>query len=252
MLDVVNLTKVYKETQNGIFNAKFSCSNATVTGIAGPNGSGKTTFINALLGLIKKDSGTATLNGSDLEDLSTQKKISYVSDEIVLINDLTGKEYLSFIENIWGVADSTKKDKLLELFNLEEDINHLISSYSHGMKKKVQMIASFLQDFDLLILDEPCRGLDIESVYILKKLLQQFQNKDKIILISSHDLLFLEEICQEMIIISRGNVLDKASPKLLKEKYQTDNIEEVFLRSTLMKEREKKIETLLFDISNDD
>lgn len=252
MLDVVNLRKIYKGSQRGIFDAQFSCQNGTITGIAGPNGSGKTTLINALLGFIKKDSGIATLNDHDLDSLITQKKIAYVSDDIVVINDLTGREYLNFIERVYQVSNRTKKDQLLDLFNLEENIDHLISSYSHGMKKKIQIIASFIQDFELLILDEPCRGLDIESIYILKKLLQQFQKKDKIVLISSHDLLFVEEICHEMIIISRGKILDKSVPKLLKQKYQTTSIEEVFLKSTLMAEREGKIEALLLDFSNDD
>ncbi len=252
MLDVINLRKIYKGSQNGIFDAKFSCEKGTITGIAGPNGSGKTTFINALVGFIKKDSGTATLNGHDLDSLKIQKRIANVSDDILLINDLTGREYLSFIERVYQVSNRTKKDQLLELFNLEEDIDHLISSYSHGMKKKIQLIASFIQDFDLLILDEPCRGLDIESIFILKKILQQFQKKDKIILISSHDLLFVEEICNEMIIISKGKILDKGIPKVLKDKYRTTSIEEVFLKSTLMAEREGKIEALLFDFSNND
>jgi ABC-2 type transport system ATP-binding protein len=133
---------------------------------------------------------------------------------------------------------------------LEENINEPISSYSHGMKKKIQIISALMNPFDLLILDEPCRGLDIESIYIIKRLLKEFRDGNKAIFISSHDLLFVEEICTRMLILSNGILVDEGSVKELKNKYQSQTIEDVFLKAAMAKERGEKIESLLRDIKN--
>ncbi|MDR1473276.1 MAG: ABC transporter ATP-binding protein [Lactobacillales bacterium] len=251
MLTVTNLSKHYKNSTKGIDNISFEINKGEILCVAGPNGSGKTTLINSMLGFIKKDSGKVILNQNELIKLEVKKRIAYVPDETILIEELSGMEYLEFIQKIIGEIQYAKIQQLITLFDMDEDIFKPIASYSHGMKKKVQLISSFMMEFDLIILDEPCRGLDIESIYILKRLLKMVRDSKNMIFVSSHDLLFAEKICSKMIILLHGKMIDSGRIEYLKEKFNSTSIEEVFLKAVMTNKRGKEIENLLRNFEND-
>lgn len=251
MLKIEGLRKIYKKSQKGLKWASFEIKHGEILCLAGPNGSGKTTLINTILGIVKKDSGNISLCNQPLENYRINKEIAYVSDEIILIEELTGIEYLLFIKKLSiGVTDK-RIAQLLEIFDLKEDIHDLISSYSHGMKKKLQIISTIMRDFQVLILDEPYRGLDVEAIYIIKRIIYELKRQGKIILITSHDLLFVEEICDSISIISNGKILESGMPDMLKLNYRKEKIEDIFLEVAFLKERGDRLEKILNNFFND-
>jgi ABC-2 type transport system ATP-binding protein len=250
MLKINELQKIYRTSKKGLKCATFQISEGEVVCLAGPNGSGKTTLLNTILGILKKDRGTISLFDKEVDNKNVKDKLAYVSDEIVLIEELTGSEYLSFIKSMSKDVFNSQISILLNIFDLKNDMDNLISSYSHGMKKKLQIISIIIRNFDVLILDEPCRGLDVEAVYILKKLIDEFKKKRKMILITSHDLLFVETICDRILIMTSGEIVENGTPEYLKSRYGKEKIEEAFLEAAFLKERGEKIDSLLENYFN--
>jgi ABC-2 type transport system ATP-binding protein len=136
MLGVTNLSKHYKNSTKGIDSISFEINKGDILCVAGPNGSGKTTLIKSMLGFIKKDSGKIILNQNELIKLEIKKRVAYVPDEIILIEELSGMEYLEFLQKIIGGIQYAKIQRLITLFGMNEDIFKPIASYSHGMKKR--------------------------------------------------------------------------------------------------------------------
>ncbi|HGF7410589.1 TPA: ABC transporter ATP-binding protein [Enterococcus faecium] len=247
MLAINDLNKIYKNSENGVKEISFQISKGEILCLAGPNGSGKTTLLNSILGIIKKDKGSISLFGQNVDNDAIKNRFAYISDEIILIEELTGFEYLAFIKSMYKGINKNQIITLLKIFDLEKDIDKLISSYSHGMKKKLQIISMIMKPFDVLVLDEPCRGLDVEAVYVLKKIVDSFKRKGKMILITSHDLLFIEEICDKILILTRGIVVGGGTPEEIKSQYKKNKIEEAFLEAAFLKERENEIDCYLED-----
>lgn len=247
MLDINDLNKIYKDSENGVKQISFQISEGEILCLAGPNGSGKTTLLNSILGIIKKDNGHVSLFEQSVDNITIKNRFAYISDEIILIEELTGFEYLTFIKSMFKEVNEKQITTLLKMFDLENDIDNLISSYSHGMKKKLQIISMIMKPFDVLILDEPCRGLDVEAVYILKKIVDSYKRRGKMILITSHDLLFIEEICDRILILTHGRVVGEGTPQEIKFQYKKNKMEEAFLEAAFLKERENEIDCYLKD-----
>lgn len=250
------IDKVSKKFENGYWGLRevsLTLNEGEILCLAGPNGAGKTTLINTIFRTIKITEGRISYNGKDNNSLFFKKKVICVPDETLLLELLTGEEYVEFVRKIYGASEERCR-KLISLFGMNNFIKNTINTYSHGMKKKIQYIVAFMNDAKVIVMDEPYRGLDVESVMILEKLIEKFTKKGGSILIASHDLHMAENLCDKMIILSKGQISDMNSVEELKKKYGTRDIEKVFLKSSMMEENYghiKKIIDDLYDNSTD-
>lgn len=239
MIQIKNLTKKYKN-KTAVFEASFEIKQGEITGIIGPNGSGKTTIINCLLDIYKYDGSITYDKTKHINEL-----FAYVPDELLLPNKLSGKEYTKFILSLYGINDTDKLDKLLLLYNMTNSFNNLIDTYSFGMKKKLQLICAFSLNCPYVVIDEPFRGLDIESILITKRLIKSFVNLGIGIFISSHELYSLETMCDTVIILSEGKVLMKGKPKDLFTEYGVDSLETLFIEKAVSVDRREIINEII-------
>ncbi|MDR0505807.1 MAG: ATP-binding cassette domain-containing protein [Dysgonamonadaceae bacterium] len=193
MISIKNLTVSYKKNVTVIDSLDLTVNNHTICGIAGLNGAGKTTLFNAVFGLIKKDKGEVFLDGQTL----TKKDIAFLPTENFFYPLITGREYLKLF-------NSSGIDKWNSLFKLPLDT--LIDDYSTGMKKKLALLGVFIQNKSVIMLDEPCNGLDVESSHILKLILLRLKEAGKTLIISSHIMELLTNVCDCIHYLESGKV----------------------------------------------
>ncbi|MGE7924739.1 ABC transporter ATP-binding protein [Viridibacillus arvi] len=245
MLNIENLSKRYKNSVWGIKDFNLIIKNKEIMGIVGPNGSGKTSLINCLLGIIYPTSGKVELNGFQSKSKEFKKSIAYVPDDLILPEALTGTEYLDFVTSMYENIDIEKKKMLTELFDMKTALKEPIETYSHGMKKKIQLIAAFMLKSKLIVLDEPFRGLDVEAIIITKKLMNRYIKQGGSILLSTHDLTGAERLCNQISIISKGEKVAEGTVSELKENYNSKNLEEVFMKVSMLGSRSEQVEKII-------
>jgi len=245
LLTINNLSKKYSNGTWGISDFSIEISDGEIVCIAGPNGSGKTTIINCMLDVVSPTTGEILYNKIPSRQVEYKRNVTYVPDETLLIDALTGSEFVDFTARMYDMKSTVKRDSLVELFNLGEALHQVISSYSHGMQKKLQLICSFMLDCKIVVLDEPSRGLDVESIISLKKLMKKYAANGGSILMSTHDLIPAEELCDRLVVISQGKKIAEGTPAELKIKYESNDLEEVFMKSSLLSERGEKIEKII-------
>lgn len=241
MLEVKNFTKKYKNGKLAVDNISFTVKNGEIFGFLGPNGAGKSTTIKAIVGLIKKSSGDITIDNIRLEDNSLlyKYKFSYLADNPLLFEKYNGISYINFVADIYGVSKEDRDrrlNKYLDYFNIRESMVDDISSYSHGMKQRLAIIASLIHNPDLLILDEPMVGLDPKSSFNLKKIMRDRADRGKMVFFSTHMMEVAENICDRIAIISEGKIVAMGSLDDIKENLSEDkSLEEMFLELTDVK-----------------
>ena len=245
MLSIKNLSKKYSNNFWGIQNFDLELKEKELVSIVGPNGSGKTTIINCLLGVVSPTKGTLSLYGQKNNTKKFKEYIAYVPDELLLIESLTGKEYINFVKSMYQNVNEEKIKKLVQIYNMEEAMEQIIINYSHGMKKKLQLIAAFMLQGKLIVLDEPFRGLDVESIITTKKMLNKFLKDGKSILMSTHDLLLADSLSDRIVIISKGRKVVENTSDILKKEYNCNSLEEVFIKASLDKSRSDKIDEVI-------
>ena len=220
MMSIQNLIKQYPKTM-ALKGVDVSIPRGKITGLVGPNGSGKTTLIQCILEHISYE-GEVRWNSND-------PSIFFIPDENILPDLLSGYEYLIFIENIYGIKNNALKQDLLERYDMVHDKDKMIQSYSYGMKKKIQLIAALMVAPDVLILDEIFRGLDIEAILNTKQLLVEFALNGGTILLSSHDILAVEQMTAHIVLLIKGDVKAQGSPAQLCDVHAKESLEEVFV-----------------------
>lgn len=245
MLSIKNLSKKYSNNFWGIQNFDLELKEKELVSIVGPNGSGKTTIINCLLGVVSPTKGTLSLYGQKNNTKKFKEYIAYVPDELLLIESLTGKEYINFVKSMYQDVNEEKIKKLVQIYNMEEAMEQIIINYSHGMKKKLQLIAAFMLQGKLIVLDEPFRGLDVESIITTKKMLNKFLKDGKSILMSTHDLLLADSLSDRIVIISKGRKVVENTSDILKKEYNCNSLEEVFIKASIDKIRSDKIDEVI-------
>lgn len=185
-----------KET--GIKEISFSVSEKEIHGLIGANGAGKTTIIKVILNFLDHDSGSITWKGNKINknDSTYKKQIGYVPDDEVLLENLTPNEIIEFVGYAYGLTKSKINRSAQALYNLMqlEEVNLDVNGFSRGMRKKVQLVTALISNPELLILDEPIAGFDPNMIYLIKQLLMELREKEKGILISTHDLNFAKEL----------------------------------------------------------
>ncbi|MXP75946.1 ATP-binding cassette domain-containing protein [Lachnospiraceae bacterium WCA-9-b2] len=211
MLQVSNLSFHYQPNVPVLTNLTFSVPDGEIVGLLGKNGVGKTTTLKLILGLLPIEKGTLTLEkySLDTHPLQYKKRINYVSDNHEIYNNLTGKEYLNFIADMYEVSTETRTKiyaPLIKVFQVEKYLNQPIKKLSHGTKQKIAIISSLVNDPQLWVLDEPMTGLDVEAVQALKKLIKSRKDSQKSVLFSSHILEICEKVCDKVAIMQSGTI----------------------------------------------
>ncbi len=221
-----------------------------IIGYIGPNGAGKSTTVKIMLGLIEQYTGEIKIFGQNVssEKVEYKRKIGYVPETAEIYDNLTGREYLTFIGELYGldydVADE-KERKLMELFNLEKVYDSRISSYSKGMRQKVVIISSLLNNPDILFLDEPLSGMDANSVMVFKEVLAELASQGKTIFYSSHIMEIVEKISSRIILINDGQIVADGSFNELKEKSMEGSLEGIFNELTGFNEHKEIAEEIV-------
>jgi len=236
-LDVEHISKQYDGSENRALNdVSLSISEGNIVGILGPNGAGKTTLISIISGLLKQDTGTIQLLGKSNKDKSVKYFLGVVPQEYALYFDLTPQENLWYFGKMWGIPNNTlqnKIDELLEILGLKAVQHKKLKTFSGGMKRRINLAASILNDPKVLILDEPTVGVDVQSRAAIVDYLKLLNREKKMTIIyTSHLMAEAQELCDFVYIIEHGELLESGSPKELMEKHQAHNLEEVFLTLT--------------------
>ena len=238
MIEINGLSKTYKGTGlKALDSLCLSVNDGEIFGFLGPNGAGKSTAIKCITGILSVTEGSVKVGGVSLKDdpVAAKRQIGFVPDEHLLYEGLTGRQYIDFIADIFGV-DKARRRELTEKyaadFGLKERLDDVISDYSHGMKQKVAVIAALVHEPNVFILDEPMLGLDPKSAYILKKTMREYADSGKTVFFSSHMLEVVEKICDRVAIIDKGKLVTVCDMQELKEKRSDLSLEQLFLSLT--------------------
>ncbi|OYT62042.1 MAG: multidrug ABC transporter ATP-binding protein [Thermofilum sp. ex4484_15] len=232
---VVNLTKRfgYFEALKGI---SFTVNEGEIFGLIGPNGAGKTTTFRIIAGLMKPTSGEVKVFGKDVvrETKEVRKLISYLPEEAGAYRNITGFEYLKMVAEIYFGKGSEAEEALelgIKLAGLGDSLYEKMKTYSKGMKRRIQVARALMVKPRVTILDEPTVGLDVIYSREVRGVVKDFSREYGLtVLISSHNMLEVEDICEKVAIINEGKVLTEGYVKDLLSEYDAKNLEEVFIR----------------------
>ncbi|MET9712648.1 ABC transporter ATP-binding protein [Nocardiopsis alba] len=244
LLEVSQASKRYRKTY-ALNKVSFALDSGGIYGLLGPNGSGKTTCLHLITGLIQPTQGAITLNGIAVQDKRSRALIGFAPDDLPLPASLTGGEYLDLHDRLRGRDDSDRARALACALGIKGDLHRQISEYSHGMKRKIQIVAAAMHRPELLILDEPFRGLDPDAAFVLRDLMQTFTASGRTILIATHDMLRAERDCRTVLILHKGHLVDSGAPENLHAKHGVRDMETVFLKATgVIEGRQERLETI--------
>jgi ABC-2 type transport system ATP-binding protein len=232
MLEAHRLVKRYHGI-TVVHEVSFVVGPGEVIGYLGPNGSGKTTTVKMLTGLLKPSSGSIRVNGRDIaaDSIGYRARLGYVPEEPNLYTFLSGREYLELVGHLRELPFALLEKKipaLLELFGILQAADQSIASYSKGMKQKILITAALLHDPDFLLFDEPDSGLDVTTTMVLRHLVHALAKEGKAILYSSHVLEMVEKLCSKVIVLHRGKVVADASVEKLRGVVAHKSLEDVF------------------------
>jgi len=237
MIKFKSLSKQYqKDKPFAVKNLNFDVKQGEIFGFLGPNGAGKSTTINMLMGVLSPTEGYIAVDNHKVSEESfiTKSMIGFVPDEPLFYEKMTGMQHLSFICDVFAVEKSQRKeraDRLIKLFNLEKAIDDRISSYSHGMKQKLGIIAALIHEPKILVLDEPMVGLDPKASYILKDVMRRFCDKGGTVFFSTHVMEVAQNLCDTVGIINKGELVYNVSLKDFNE-IENASLEKMFLEIT--------------------
>lgn len=239
IIEIKNLSKRYKGSDEAALkDISLDIYPNEIFGLLGPNGAGKTTTISILCGLFKPTSGEVKIDGFDLHhDLDHIKRvIGVVPQDIALYPTLTALENLTFFGNMYGLKGKPLKDLILDrmsVFGLERFAKKKISSFSGGMKRRVNLIAGLLHNPKILFLDEPTAGIDVQSKIVILEFLEKINRDGTTIIYTSHYMEEAENLCTRVSIIDQGKIISTGNPKeLVADHPEFKNLENLFLYLT--------------------
>lgn len=221
-----------------------------IYGFLGPNGSGKTTTIKMLAGLLEPSAGRAVICGHDLAKEATKAKalLAYVPDQPKLYGKLSAREFLFLMADLYRIPQEISRrrgQELLAMFELENRQNELLEGFSHGMRQKVVLAAALIHQPQVLLMDEPTVGLDPASARLLKDILVQLAEQGATIFISTHILEIAERMCGRVGILQEGRLIAQGSPEELRRLAGSqDSLEDIFLKLTGSEEHKELIASL--------
>ena len=237
MIKFENVTKTYNRSVRALDDISFNVKGGEIVGFISPNGSGKTTTMKLLTGIIRPDSGKITVNGFNIREdpIKVKESIGYISDNPDMFLRLKGTEFLELIGDIYKVPTEARRERissLAEKFGLTGALSSPMMSYSHGMRQKIMVIAALLHKPPVWILDEPMVGLDPKSAFELKQLMREHTREGNAVFFSTHILEVAEKLCDRVIIIKKGNILYDGTLEELEKQNKNDSLENIFLELT--------------------
>lgn len=223
MLQVQGLTYQYTKNKLVLDDLTFKIEKGEFVALAGPNGCGKTTLIKIVCDLLKIQKGKVEFNGRNHQDLSVKREIIYLPSDDYLPEFLTGREYVQLLSKLYQQDfDQGRLHKLAQYYSMEDELEKLIEDYSHGMRKKIQIMSALVVRPKLMIIDETLNGIDIEAKEVTKLLLDRYVKDGGTVLLSTHDLSLVEEICERVILLYQGKIHLDEKIKDLGPKYGKD------------------------------
>ena len=230
MIEIKNVTKKYGNNV-ALKNVSFTVNDGEIFAFIGHNGAGKTTLIKAIVGIHTFDEGDILINGKSIlkDPIDCKKDMAFVPDNPELYEHMKAIDFINFICDIYEVSQEVREEnitKYAKMFEIEENLNDTIDSFSHGMKQKVALISALAHDPKVLIMDEPFVGLDPKAVFDVKEVMNKMVEEGKIIFFSTHILDVAEKLCSRVAIIKKGELLKVGSMKEIKG---DKSLEKVFL-----------------------
>ena len=230
MLDIQHLTKTYG-AKKAVDDLTLHIAPGEIYGFIGHNGAGKTTTLKSVVGILQFDQGEITIGGKSIktDPLACKRLLAYIPDNPDLYDYMTGIKYLNFIADVFGVDAQTRRERIrtyADTFELTGDLAQPIAAYSHGMKQKLAIIAAWLHDPRLIVMDEPFVGLDPKAAHTLKGMMRQVCDNGGAIFFSTHVLEVAEKLCDKVAIIKGGRLIRSGT---MEEVKGDDSLEEVFL-----------------------
>ena len=230
MLNIEHLTKTYEE-KKAVDDLNLHIRPGEIYGFIGHNGAGKTTTLKSVAGILQFDAGEIYIGGDSVREkpLECKRKIAYIPDNPDLYEYMTGIKYLNFIADIFGVDAALRRERIrryADAFELTGDLAQPIAAYSHGMKQKLVIIAAWLHEPQLILMDEPFVGLDPKAAHLLKGMMREICDRGGAIFFSTHVLEVAEKLCDKVAIIKGGKLIRSGT---MEEVKGDDSLEEVFL-----------------------
>ena len=231
-IEVINLSKSYK-SKEAVNNINFKINENEIVGLLGPNGCGKTTTIGMILGLLKPSKGKVLINGIDIEKnkISLLHKMNFISPYIELPKKLKVKQNLIVYGKLYNVKNLNERINLLSnQLRLNELLNKVTGELSSGQKNRVSLAKALINDPSVLLLDEPTASLDPETGDFVRTFLENYKKEKKIsVLLASHNMDEVKRLCDSVLMMKDGVIIDRGTPQQLIQKYGRKNLEEVFL-----------------------
>ena len=230
MLNISHLTKAYGE-KKAVDDLSLSIAPGEIYGFIGHNGAGKTTTLKSIAGILQFDAGEITIGGASVkaDPIACKRIMAYIPDNPDLYEYMTGIKYLNFIADIFAVPAGKRQERIrkyADLFELTGDLAQPIAAYSHGMKQKLAIIAAWMHEPKLVLMDEPFVGLDPKAAHLLKGMMRELCDEGGAIFFSTHVLEVAEKLCDKVAIIKSGKLIRSGT---MEEVRGDDTLEDVFL-----------------------
>lgn len=231
MIGIKNVSKTYDGKKKAIDNLSFEVKDGEIFAFIGHNGAGKTTLIKSLVGILSFEEGDILINNKSIKEdpIGCKLDMAYVPDNPDLYENMSAIDFINFVCDMYDTSLETRKEnikKYAKMFEIEDKLKDDISSFSHGMKQKVALIAALSHNPKVLVMDEPFVGLDPKSVYDMKELMKQMAKEGKTIFFSTHILDVAEKLCDRVAIIKDGKIVKIGKMKDIKG---DSSLEKVFL-----------------------
>ncbi|WP_262590294.1 ABC transporter ATP-binding protein [Candidatus Pelagibacter communis] len=231
-IEVINLSKSYK-IKKAVNNINFKINENEIVGLLGPNGCGKTTTIGMILGLLKPTSGQVLINGKNIENnkISILHKMNFISPYIELPKKLTVNQNLIVYGKLYNIQNLNERINFLsEKLRLGDLLDKITGELSSGQKNRVSLAKALINDPTVLLLDEPTAALDPETADFIRTFLEKYKEEKKIsVLLASHNMDEVKRLCNSVMMMKDGTIVDSGTPEDLIKKYGQKNLEEVFL-----------------------
>ena len=231
MIEIKNVSKSYDGNKKAIDNISFNVEDGSIFAFIGHNGAGKTTLIKSIMGIHDFDFGEILINGKSIKDnpIECKKMMAYVPDNPDLYENMKAIDFINFICDMYGINKNDRIEnikKYSKIFEMENNLNDDISSFSHGMKQKIAIIAALSHNPKIIVMDEPFVGLDPKSVFSMKEIMHEMVKEGKIIFFSTHILDVAEKLCDHVAIIKNGKIIKTGKMQDIKG---DTSLEKVFL-----------------------
>lgn len=231
MIEIKNVSKTYNGKKKVLKNISFKIEGGEIFAFIGHNGAGKTTMIKCIMGILDFEEGDILVDNKSIkeEPLECKRIMAYVADNPDLYENMKAIDFINFICDMYEVSDDIRRENTLKyakMFEIEDKLNDDISSFSHGMKQKIALIAALAHNPKVLIMDEPFVGLDPKAVYDMKEIMRDMAKDGKTIFFSTHILDVAEKLCDRVAIIKDGTIVKVGKMKDIKG---DESLEQVFL-----------------------